>query len=284
VLFLVAGLIMTGHAILTPMLMVIVMITGDFLSMSLTTDNVRPSKKPNAWSIGRLTVAGAVLGICLLSFCTGVLAVGQFGLHVGAGQLQTLAFIALVFGSQGTIYAIRERRHLWNSRPSLLLAVSSVVDVAIASTLAVAGIAMAPIPFVFVAGTLAAAALFALALDLIKVPVFAHLGIADSMATATTDGSKREPSPTGQSAPTQTNPAIAKRPTEAAPAPEIKAEAKPNAKAAPAPDIESKPPSDLTPKLVERVHALYEELGRQDVLAVQEFEQAQKISKEKAVQ
>ena len=32
---------MTGHAILTPMLMVIlIMITGDFLAMSLTTDNV----------------------------------------------------------------------------------------------------------------------------------------------------------------------------------------------------------------------------------------------------
>jgi H+-transporting ATPase len=33
--------------------------------------------------------------------------------------------------------------------------------------------------------------------------------------------------------------------------------------------------SDVTPKLVERVHALYEELGRQHVLAVQEFEKAQ---------
>jgi H+-transporting ATPase len=42
VMFLGVGLIMTGHAILTPMLMVIVMITGDFLGMSLTTDNVRP--------------------------------------------------------------------------------------------------------------------------------------------------------------------------------------------------------------------------------------------------
>jgi H+-transporting ATPase len=53
---------MTGEAILTPMLMVIVMITGDFLSMSLTTDNVRPSAKPNAWSIGKLTAAGVILG------------------------------------------------------------------------------------------------------------------------------------------------------------------------------------------------------------------------------
>jgi len=110
------------------------------------------------------------------------LAVGQFSLHLSAGALQTVAFIVLVFGSQGAIYAIRERRHLWNSRPSLLLVVSSTIDIAIASTLAVAGIAMAPIPLLFVAGTLAAAALFALVLDLIKVPVFAHLGIAESVA------------------------------------------------------------------------------------------------------
>jgi H+-transporting ATPase len=300
VLFLVAGLIMTEHAILTPMLMVIVMVAGDFLAMSLTTDNVRPSQRPNTWSIGRLTVGGVLLGSCLLTFCTGVLAAGQFGLHLGTGALQTLAFILLVFGSQGTIYAIRERRHLWNSRPSLLLVGSSAVDIGIAATLAIWGIAMAPLPVRLVAGTLAAAALFALILDLIKVPVFAHLGIAESVATVTTDDPKREPTPTAQSAPTQTNPANAKSAAQAAPAPEVKAEAKPDAKAAsalvakaggnpnpkatPALDIESKPPFDLTPKLVERVHALYEELGRQDVLAVQEMEQAQKASKEETVQ
>jgi hypothetical protein len=225
--------------------------------------------------------------------------VGQFGFHLSAGAVQTLAFLLLVFGSQGTIYAIRERRHLWNSRPSLLLAVSSTVDIAIASTLAVAGIAMTPIPFPLVAGTLAAAALFALALDLIKVPVFAHLGIAESVATAITDGPKREPTPTAQSASAQTNPANAKGAAQGAPAPEVKADAKPDAKEASAletkteakpiakagmPDIQSKAAFDLTPKLVERVHAMYEELGRQDVLAVQELEQAQMASKEKTVQ
>jgi H+-transporting ATPase len=196
VLFLVVGLLMTGQAILTPMLMVIVMITGDFLSMSLTTDNVRPSQKPNAWSIGRLTVAGVLLGVCLLSFCTGILAVAKFGLHLGNGALQTVAFIVLVFGSQGTIYAIRERRHLWNSRPSLLLAASSTLDIAIASTLAAAGIAMAPIPVLDIAGTLAAAVLFALVLDLIKVPVFAHLGIAENGSLVTPwlpDGNQLNP-------------------------------------------------------------------------------------------
>jgi H+-transporting ATPase len=55
VFFLAVGLIITGHAILTPMLMVIIMLTGDLLGMSMTTDNVRPSPMPNVWRIGRLT-------------------------------------------------------------------------------------------------------------------------------------------------------------------------------------------------------------------------------------
>ena len=105
VLFLVLGLIMTGHAIPTPLLMVIVMVAGDFLAMSLTTDNVRPSPMPNAWRIGNLTIAGVIMGLCLLAFCTGVLAVGKFELKLETGALPTLAFAALVFGSQATIYA-----------------------------------------------------------------------------------------------------------------------------------------------------------------------------------
>ncbi|MGA7324578.1 MAG: HAD-IC family P-type ATPase [Rhodomicrobium sp.] len=178
VLFLIAGLIMTGHAILTPLLMIIVMITGDFLTMSLTTDNVQPSPMPNTWHIGSLTMAGAVMGICLLVFCTGVLAVGKFEMGLDIEALRTLAFIALVFGSQAAIYAIRLRRHLWGSRPSLWLAVSSLADIAIASILAIAGIAMTSLPVLVITGTLAAAAAFALFLDMVKVPVFARLGIA----------------------------------------------------------------------------------------------------------
>ena len=119
VLFLAVGLIMTGHAILTPMLMVILMITGDFLGMSLTTDNVRPSPTPNAWRIGKLTIAGVVMGSCLLLFCTAVLAVGKFRMGLGIDAPRTLAMVALVYGSEATLYAIRERRRLGVSPKSL---------------------------------------------------------------------------------------------------------------------------------------------------------------------
>ncbi len=177
VLFLIVGLLMTGHAILTPLLMVIVMIAGDFLAMSLTTDNVRPSPMPNTWHIGSLTVAGVVMGVCLLAFCSGVLAFGKFDMDLGIEALRTLAFTSLVFGSQAIIYAIRQRRHLWGSRPSLWVAASSAADILIAATLAAGGIAMAPLPTLTVAGTIAAAVAFALVLDAVKVPLFARLKI-----------------------------------------------------------------------------------------------------------
>jgi H+-transporting ATPase len=177
VLFLIVGLVMTGHAILTPLLMVIVMIAGDFLAMSLTTDNVRPSPMPNSWGIGSLTIAGVVMGICLLAFCSAVLAVGKFEIGLEIDELRTLAFAALVFGSQASIYAIRQRRHLWGFRPSLWLAVSSAADILIAVILAVGGIAMAPLPASIVASTLAAAVALTFVLDMVKVPVFARLGI-----------------------------------------------------------------------------------------------------------
>ena len=62
IIYLGVGLLITDHAILTPMLVVISMITGDFLAMSSTTDNVRPSARPNTWKIGSLTIAGVFLG------------------------------------------------------------------------------------------------------------------------------------------------------------------------------------------------------------------------------
>jgi len=178
VLFLIAGLIMTGHAILTPLLMIIVMIAGDFLAMALTTDKVRPSPIPNVWRIGGLTFAGVVMGLCLLAFCSGVLAFGKIELGLKIEALRTLAFTALVFGSQATIYAIRQRRHLWGSRPSLWLAVSSATDILIASIMSIGGIAMAPLPAWIVACTLTAAAAFAVVADLVKVPTFRSLGVA----------------------------------------------------------------------------------------------------------
>jgi H+-transporting ATPase len=177
VLFLAIGLLITGHAILTPMLMVIIMITGDFLGMSITADNVRPSEKPNHWQISKLTLACSVLGGCLLAFCTGALLIGKYRLHLDISGLQTLAMVALVFGGEATLYAVRDRRHLWNSSPGNWVIVASLADVLIISVLAVGGLAIRSLPLTIVGSTLAAALLFAFLMDQVKTPVFRRLEI-----------------------------------------------------------------------------------------------------------
>ncbi len=114
----------------------------------------------------------------LLGFCVGLLTVGKFELRLRIDGLRTLAVVAIVFGSQATIYALRDRQHLWGLRPSVWLVSSSVADVLIISTLAIFGIAMSPLPIWVVAGEFAAAIVFGVLLELIKIRVFAWLRIA----------------------------------------------------------------------------------------------------------
>ena len=178
VLFLAVGLVMTGHAILTPMLMVIVMLTGDLLGMSLATDNVRPSPTPNVWRIGQLTVAGVFMGVSELVFCVAVLSFAKFHLGFPIETLRSVAFVAIVFGNQATTYTNRERGRMGSCRPSRWLIGSSVVDVTIASALAARGIAMSALPLPVVGEIFMAAAAFAVVLDFAKVPVLGRLKLA----------------------------------------------------------------------------------------------------------
>jgi H+-transporting ATPase len=177
-LFLTVGLVMTGHAILTPMLMVILMSTGDFLAMSATTDNVRPSPKPNAWRINNVTIAGVVMGATNLIFCSTVLSIGKFALDFDTRSLQTLAAVTLVFSGQAVFYVVRDRQRIWSSRPSLWVGLSSVVDVLIISVLAGGGLLMAQLPLAVIGAVLAAATVFAFLLDTVKVAVFTRLEMA----------------------------------------------------------------------------------------------------------
>jgi len=177
-LLLAVGLVMTGHAVLTPMLMVIVMITGDFLAMSLTTDRVRPSAMPNSWQIGRITTAGVMLGLCFLAFSTAILAVGKFS----AASRHRSASNA----DRGEHCVWQPGHHICNSRapaslglrPSIWLVLSSIADVLIISVLATFGIAMSPLPIAIIATEFGAAVVFGAVLDVVKIPVLARLGIS----------------------------------------------------------------------------------------------------------
>ncbi|HAL39892.1 MAG TPA: plasma-membrane proton-efflux P-type ATPase [Polaromonas sp.] len=177
VLFLAIGLGLTGHAVMTPALMVLMLMTNDFLAMSLTSDRASPAPVPSRWRMRNITAAAVVLGLCKLGFSTAMLALGTFRLALGAGELQTLAFVTLVFGNQAVLYVVRERRRMWSSKPGNWVLASSVADIAIVSALALLGILMEPLTWRTILTIFSAAIGFALILDQIKLLISAKIKI-----------------------------------------------------------------------------------------------------------
>jgi H+-transporting ATPase len=172
-----AGLLLTGHAVLTPMLQALSMFTNDFVSMARTADRATPSPHPNAWRLRNLTLATIPLAAFKFAFCLGVLAAGAFWLRLTTGQMQTLIFLVFVFAGQALVYVLRERGRMWNSRPSLLMMVFSLLDITVVSTLAIRGILMEPLSLPVVLPLLAATLAFAVLLDQLKVVLFRHLSV-----------------------------------------------------------------------------------------------------------
>ena len=172
-----AGLLLTSHAVLTPMLQAISMFAGDFASMARTTDNATPTPHPNVWRLRNLTLAAIPLASFKLLYLIGVLTIAVFRIGLSAGQIQTLTFIMLVFAGQGVMYVVRERGRLWDSCPSRLMMIFSFTDIVFVSTLAIFGIFMQPLPVGVVVALLAATGLFILALDQVKLVLYRYVPI-----------------------------------------------------------------------------------------------------------
>lgn len=176
-IFLSVGVMLTGTFVVTPLLVVLLLFTNDFVTMSIATDRVSFSLRPDRWNIRTLmSTAGALAGLVLfLSF--GVFFVGRAALHLPLGQLQTLVFLMLVFTGQGNVYLVRERHRLWDSRPSRWLMLSSGADVIVVSLMAMRGVLMTAIPLHLIVGLFIICAVFLVAIDGLKVQVFRRFGL-----------------------------------------------------------------------------------------------------------
>jgi H+-transporting ATPase len=172
-----AGLVMTGHAVLTPILQALSMLGGDLVTMSRAADRATPSPYPNAWRIGNMTCAAIPLAIFKLCYYVGALATGWFVLGLDPDRMRTLTFLVLVLGGQATVYVLRERGRLWHSRPAPVMICASLADVTIVTSLALGGVLMTPLAPAIVAMLFAATLAFAFALDGVKRIVFATVRI-----------------------------------------------------------------------------------------------------------
>jgi H+-transporting ATPase len=173
--FLSIGVILTKTFVITPLLIVLLLFTNDFVTMSITTDNVSYSKEPDRWNIRTLMLVGAILAALVLALSFTVFFIGRNVLDLP--QLQTLVFVLLVATGQGNIYLVRERGHFWQSWPSAWLVGSSIADLIVVTLMATKGLLMAPVSPSLISGLLIVVVVYLLVVDQFKVLIFRRFKI-----------------------------------------------------------------------------------------------------------
>jgi H+-transporting ATPase len=164
------GLVMTGHAVMTPLLQALWMLEGDIPMMARAADRARPTPYPNAWRIRELVVVAVPLGAVKLVYVMGVLAFGWFRLRLDPEAMRSLAFLTLVLAGQATGLVLRARDHAWRSRPALVLLVATASAAALASLFTWAGwFFVTPLPGRLILSLYGTSLGYGLLLDAVKV-------------------------------------------------------------------------------------------------------------------
>jgi plasma-membrane proton-efflux P-type ATPase len=212
----------TGKFVMSAFAMLLLLFITDFAKISLATDRVRPSKKPETWSIGHLITVSVVLGALMVAEALLVLWIGwsRCGLATSDNALHTFSFLTLLYFAAFSIVSARERRWFWATMPSKAVGAAVMAETLAGTALTFVGLPdLMPLPWWQTLSILGYAMVSCLVLnDAVKVAMIKW----------------RVPA------------AVAKKPL------------------------------DLTPQIAKRAYELYEQRGRQDGQAAQDWGQAER--------
>ncbi len=134
--FVAIAYIVTGRFVVSAFAMLLLTFMTDFAKISLATDNVRSSKKPETWNIAGFVWVSVVLGVIMVVEALFLLwfAWRRFELATSADRLCTFSFLTLLYFAAFSIVSARERRWFGATMPSWSL-IAAIVANAVGGTL-----------------------------------------------------------------------------------------------------------------------------------------------------
>jgi H+-transporting ATPase len=274
---------------------VMLALLNDGAILSIAYDNVRYKAQPEAWNMRMVLGISTVLGVIGVVSAFGLFYLGERVFHLDRPHIQTLMYLKLSVAGHLTIFLTRTRGPFWSIRPARVLWIAVLGTQIVATLIAVYGLFMTPLGWKWAGFVWGYALIWFLINDRIKLLAYrifdpVKVDPAHQAKAETKPEAKDRPKPESKPAPAPDAKVESKpegngeaKPDAKAdpkadgveePKVEAKMEAKPEAKDEPKPG--DKPASEVTPELVKRVHELYEELGREDVKAVQDWERAKR--------
>ena len=148
--FVAIAFVVTGKFVVSAFAMLLLVFLTDFAKISLATDNVRPSKKPETWNIGGFITVSVVLGVAMVAEALFLLWIGwtKFGLATNNNALYTFSFLMLLYFAVFSVVSARERHWFWSSLPSKTFMAALAADAVAGTVLTFVGLkGLAPLPW-----------------------------------------------------------------------------------------------------------------------------------------
>jgi len=120
---------------------VLMLFLGDFVSMSISTDNVKSSMKPDKFDVSKMFTLGGSLGV--LSTIEGAIltlaCLSYFGLSGNVDKIYTFGFAYLNIAGISTLLIVRERSRFWKTRPSNFFMATVFLEILFVSFISIFG-------------------------------------------------------------------------------------------------------------------------------------------------
>jgi H+-transporting ATPase len=180
-IFVVLSFIITGNYVVSAFAIILYFFMTDFVKISLSTDNLRWSDKPDTWNITSLVKVSVILSVLVIAESFGLLYIGLSYFHLNADDLSlyTFTFEILFFSAMFLIFNVRERSHFWNSMPSKTLLAAIILSIIAATAIATVGVpGLKTLPLTETLFVLSSSAAFSLAFnDLVKFMLVEKTGM-----------------------------------------------------------------------------------------------------------
>lgn len=166
--FVAIAFLVTGKFVISAFAMLLLIFITDSAKISLATDRVRPSRKPETWNIGPLITVSVVLGLLMVAESLLALWYGwsRLGLGTNAGSACTFCFLTFLYFAAFSVVSARERRWFWATMPSRTVLASVVGEVVVATTLTRVGLpGLTPLPWPQMLAVLACSAVSCLVVN-----------------------------------------------------------------------------------------------------------------------
>jgi len=152
----------------------------DFVTLSISSDRVKPSAKPDSWRLPGVLGTGLVIGVATVAESIVLLYLLQMWFPASESQYGMYVFDILTLSALLNLVVVRERSRAWSSAPSGTLGISLILDIALVVAISTFGLAdLEGVPLQATLLVLGYFALMAFAVnDTLKAIAFKRYGLA----------------------------------------------------------------------------------------------------------